>query len=154
MIERPQISKMNWNEKKRTQFIAIAFLLVLVIGYALFNSGEEFDLKFVDDTMVFFAPGQQDVVVRLGDIQSLTLTDSFETGEYISGVDSYQYKFGRWKNNDLGEYTLCAHTSVRSFIILKTKQGTVVLNEGSSAGTRDFYEALVTLLRTEGYIQG
>ncbi len=142
----------KWSQRKKTQMIAIIFLLVLVIGYALLNSGESFTINLEGDTLMFSYPEMTSVSVNLSDLESISLRSEFDTGEYVSGVDSFRYLFGTWRNDELGEYSLCAHSHVRTFIILKTHNGFVVFNEGSPAGTADFYYAFITLLEQEGYI--
>lgn len=134
------------SEGKRKVFSALAVILVVVL-VLLFRGDYGIALSFDND--VFTVDGPQGYVfsVPLEEIESVTVTESFDRGSCTEGGAKHGYSYGIWENAG-GEYQLCVMDKVERFIsIRQTDGGITVLNFESDESTENLYQLINDVLK-------
>lgn len=143
-------SKMSTAQRRNVLIVAIIF--VGVTAFSLFRGGKPMELAFNDDEMTITGPDGAPFVVTIPyqDIQSVSESGTLELGIQLEGLDTGRCRFGTWRNDAYGDYTLCASPRISSYIVLETADGVVAFNYESADSTHHLYLAFVDLLRDRG----
>lgn len=73
------------------------------------------------------------------DIESITYTKNIEIGNQTNGIGTFKLQAGDFKNDSYGKYRLYLYTHCKTYIVLETKNGIVVLNDNDTAKTLQLY---------------
>jgi hypothetical protein len=144
--------------RKFNRFLPALLVLGLMIyglihGFSPKSGGIEIDTG--GDSMIISGPDRSIVYrIKYGDIASMTLADSFERGQCVSGAGTKTYSYGTWTNDKFGDYSLCIQNKVRHCIIVETSYGVTVFNFESNNATDSFYTALIKLLQSHAAAAG
>ena len=155
-------------ENNKTDFIAAEkkrskqgiLLTILILGvftvYSLITGTAPLEIDVGDTEIVISAPGDVDysITVPFEHITDIYASEDFQPGEMLSGGETEDCRYGTWKNDAFGEYSLCVNTDAEAYLIIKTRDGAAVANLDSAENTSDFAEALRELLKEDGYLKG
>jgi hypothetical protein len=133
-----QISKKDFNRKRKIALLITLGILLIVTLYSYFNVKNDFSLAANKDSVTLTAPsGTSSIKVFYKDIQSIEIVEDFEPGTCISGEETSKYAYGTWKNDLLGEYTLMITKEITHCVIVKTMSQTIVFNYEKNKTTDD-----------------
>lgn len=88
-----------------------------------------------------------DYEIKTEEIEEVELTENFQTGTRTNGFSGANLLQGEFKNKEQGKYTLYAYKNCKTYIVLHTKKGDVVLNEKSEKETRELYHEIEKTLK-------
>lgn len=145
-------SPFKMSAAQRRSLLIAAVIFVGVTAFSLFRSGEPMELAFRDDEMTITGPEGAPFAVAIPyqDIRSVSESKAPDPGVCLEGLDTERCRFGVWRNDAYGDYTLCASPHISSYIVLKTADGVVAFNYENDDSTHHLYLALVDLLRDHG----
>lgn len=127
---------------KRYVTSALCLVLILFIASRV-KSMSACEIDFQRDQMIISGPdGTSPIVTEYQTIRSIALLDSYDAGEFVSGVSKHRLLFGRFRNDAYGEYDLCVNTSIPSAIEIRTNSGVLVFNHESDEVTVDLCDTL------------
>ena len=140
-----------WSTHRR-ELAAALILIVLFTLFTGYRKEQGVELQFGESQMTITGPGgaPAPIVLDYADIRAISQCTGLEIGTYESGLDTASCRFGTWRSNELGRYTLCAIPAVSEYMVLETAQGTVVFNYEDDDATVHLYPALVELLGSKG----
>jgi hypothetical protein len=139
----------NSDQKKRITRILGICVLVGIIVYLLLARRDSISVAVQGDYLSLSYSAGGTFEIKYKDIHSVTEIQDLELGNYVSGSQTNQFKFGVWKNSRFGEYDLCIYTNVTRYIVIETKDRTYVLNFESADATESLYKAFQELLQTK-----
>lgn len=93
------------------------------------------------------------VTVPFSELTDVALEQISDFGELTAGGNSAGYRWGTWKNEKWGSYTLCTSTKHSTCLVMITADATYVLNLPRKEDTRALYAALKEHLIRNGYVQ-
>lgn len=139
----------------KTRVINIIIIIALfVVGTVLAVSGNSYSVSpRADETSItIVGPQKYSFTVEYDKIESLELVDVFAPGEPVSGQEKFKYRWGTWKNPELGEYELATRSDIVPAIIIKTKDGKYyAFNLESAETTSQFADAMKDRLKEFGH---
>lgn len=122
-------------------FTVVVFCVVgilLVTGNVRVNSdGDSLNIK---------GSYWRDQSVRYDTIQSVSFTDSFKVGFRTNGLGSFKLQEGHFRNDTLGDYILYSYTKCKSYIVMETTSGFIVINAENRDATEKLYEEIESKL--------
>lgn len=128
---------------KRYITSAVCLVLILFIASRIQNISS-CEIDFQRDQMVISGPdGTDPIVIDYQVIRSITLLDSYNAGNPVSGIAKKRLLYGRFHNDTYGEYELCVVPSISSAIEIRTDTGIFVFNHESQEVTVDLCSSLV-----------
>lgn len=131
----------------------VVLLIVFVVVTFLIPNGSQRNLFTWEQTQLRITfPDETSQIIPYDSITAIFLVDAPEMGTCLSGEDGSNYRYGLWKNEVLGEYTLCAYKSFSSVIQLTTKAGIYWISYESAQTTEGLYQSIVQTLTQEGYV--
>jgi hypothetical protein len=132
----------------RRNLICLVVILVGFTLFSLFSGGGTPTCAFGETALTLTGPdeGSVPVVINYEEIRSLSLTDDLDLGTFVDGANTTNCQFGTWENEQFGQYTLCALPSVKTYLVMDTEDGIVVLNCESANTTSHLCEAIQGLL--------
>jgi len=139
------VKDINW----KTVLAVLAVAAAVVLAWRMIPTGPGLDLT--DETLALSHGKNQIASVPFGEIRGMSLSSEFDTGEMTEGERRGHYLTGSWKNNDLGNYTLCVNDQIEMYITVETDSSAVVFNYESAATTQGIFEMLKGALTDNGY---
>lgn len=134
---------MSKGKKKILSSLAVILVVVLVL---LFRGDYSIVLSFDNDIFTIDGPQGYVFSVPLEEIESVTMTESFDKGTCTEGGTKHGYSFGLWENGS-GEYQLCVTDKVERFLTVReTDGGITVLNFESDESTENLYQLINDVL--------
>jgi hypothetical protein len=135
--------------QKAVRILGICFLVGIVIYLLVTKNYDGISVAVKDDYLSLSYSSGDSFNIGYNDILSVTDTQDLLLGQYISGTETKNYKFGIWENSEFGEYNLCIYASVESYIVIKTSNEIFVFNFESADATDSFYKAFLELLQAK-----
>jgi len=143
--EENNVKNIDW----KAVLAVLAVVVAVILVWRLIPAGPGLDLT---DEILSLSQGKDQLAsIPFGEIRSMSLTDEFDTGETAGGERKGHYLTGGWKNDDLGDYTLCINDQIGMYIIVETDSSAVVFNYESAATTRGIFDMLQGALTDNGY---
>lgn len=136
--ESPQAQKLT---KKTRKFVWIITGIILVFTIGLTFTGDV-KVQPEGDSLQIEVSYWSDKTIPYEDIKSAQYEENIKTGERTNGLGSARLQAGHFRNKQFGNYLLYAYTKCDSFIVLKTTNGTVVINAKDESGTMKLYEQI------------
>jgi len=121
-------------------------LLISIFIYVMLQKTEGISVSVKDDDLSLSYSSADSFDISYKDILSVEETQNLDLGKYISGIDTKNYQFGVWENDEFGEYKLCVYAQVGQYIVMKTSKDVYVLNFESIDATDSFYKSFTVLL--------
>jgi hypothetical protein len=135
--------------QKTIRILGICLLVGILIYLLIAKKTEGISIAVKDDHLsLSFSSGDSFNIIYKG-ILSVTENQALDPGQYVSGTQEKNYRFGVWKNDEFGEYNLCIHANVIRYIVVKTSTATFVFNLESVDATDSFYKAFLELLQSK-----
>lgn len=88
-----------------------------------------------------------DYEIKTEEIEEIELTENFQAGTRTNGFSGANLLQGEFKNKEQGKYTLYVYKDCKTYIILHTKKGDVVINEKTEKKTRELYHEIEKTLK-------
>lgn len=133
----------KYNGMKTLAAIAITLLVIFVL--TIFGNIE---YKFDDTSVTAHTAMWLDKKVVFDEIDSVNVRTGIEYGRRISGFGSTKLKLGSHKNSEFGMYSLYVNTTCDSAIVLKMKDGSVVvINEKDETATEELYKEITDRIK-------
>ncbi len=123
-------------------------VLIIVIFFLFFrnNLNETVYVETLETVLYLKAYTGEELSVAYQDIQKITLYDTFEPGEQVSGSDNLRVRSGVWQNDTWGEYQLFDVKKIDGCIALETSDEVIVFNYESDSVTQQLFESLQEFL--------
>ena len=123
-------------------FLAAYYLITSLVGD--FSTSVKFD---TNDTITISGPRKTSVTVAYEDIDSIELVTLGDPGTAAGGGTSRSYYWGTWKNDEYGTYSLFVSKKSSEAILIKTKDGKVILfNQQDNPTTSNTFKLFEDLL--------
>jgi hypothetical protein len=134
--------------QKTIRVLGICLLVGILIYLLLAKKTQGISVAVKDDhlSLSYYSGDSFDIVFK--DILSVTENQALDPGQYVSGTQAKDFRFGVWKNDEFGEYNLCIYANVMRYIVVKTTTTTSVFNLESIDATDSFYKAFLDLLHS------
>lgn len=117
----------------------LVWLIVIIAAFTIFSmarGGTSVYLDFGEEQLNVTAPENYTYTVDYDDIANMELIEEFDPGTMISGDETRKYRWGTWKNDTWGEYTLCASKKIDNALVISLSNGeTLVINYESEDTT-------------------
>lgn len=120
-------------------------LMALMLGFAVRQSNNVVKVSFSDEAVKVTAT-KYSMTIAYADIESVQLMAWPEDlGEKVTdGYDDDIVRYGTWKNEAWGEYTVCADPDTSKCIVVHINDGrTLVFSRKDDATTKEIYETLL-----------
>lgn len=146
-VQRPR----KWNSAQWRNWIFILILIVCVTVFYGMKGSETVNFAFEEDGVTLTGPKDApfSVTIDYDDISSVSEITELDAGDKLTGVDTDRCRFGTWKNETWGEYTLCIIPKCADYIVFETADGVVVCNYENEDSTQHLYTAILELLETK-----
>lgn len=134
------------NNTKLTIGIVVFVAAISIITTITLVTG---DIKTTINDMKINIVGSywSDYALRIGNIEAVSLKEDINLGKRTNGMGSIKLSEGSFKNAEFGSYTLYAYNKCKSYIILDTTEGIVVINAETPESTKELYEKIVKQLK-------
>lgn len=130
----------------------LVLLVVFVVVTFLLPNGRQRNLFTWEETQLRITfPDETSRSISYDSLDAIVLVETPNFGVCLSGEDGGNYRYGLWKNDELGEYTLCAYRSFTRVIQLTTESETYWISYESEQTTEGLYRSIVQTLTQEGY---
>lgn len=129
--------------KRRSNIISIslAVLIMLVVGVLLFTGNVTINVQ--GESINIDASYWRDDSILLSDIRSVEYMEGLSVGRRTNGMGNYHLKEGHFKNQTFGKYILYSYNKCKSYVVLDTKDGIVVLNRKTAEETQKLYDEII-----------
>ena len=129
------------------------FLLLIFVAVTFIVPSKEHRNLFVwnDLDMVITCPDDTVYTIPYADITHIALVEGPDYGICTAGQNDGACRYGRWENDTLGEYILCAYKSFDLLIQINTKDGVYRISYESADTTTGLYNSITETLHAEGY---
>ena len=115
--------------------ILAAVAAMLFSGSITYTCGEE--------TLRIESTAASGLEVAYQDLDSIELREDFDMGQRVMGYGSFWLSMGFFQNDELGDYTLYAHNSCDTVILIRSGDKYLAINAGTPEETRALYETLL-----------
>jgi hypothetical protein len=133
-------------ERKRTYAIlgvslgvsaVVMVIVIIMIGSGSVNAEMDDERLHIDAPMVSVSIGYDEIF-------SLEVRENMDLGYRVSGFGGTKVLSGYFNNSEFGDYTLACYKDVKTYIVVKPKEGKmIVFNLDTAEGTLEFYRELV-----------
>ena len=128
---------------KKTAYISLAVLALLLIGTVLLMVTGNIEYRFGEDSFTVEADYWGDLTVAYSAVESVEYTESFPAGLRLNGFGSGRLHLGMFDSPEYGRYTCYCYTQNRSAVMLTVEGKLLVLNTIDEAGTLALYQQLM-----------
>lgn len=134
------------NNKKLVIGVVVFVAAILIITTITLVTG---DIKTTinDSEINIIGSYWSDYALSLDAIEDISLKDDINLGKRTNGMGSIKLSEGSFKNAEFGSYTLYVYNKCKSYIIIDTTEGMVVINAETPEATKELYEKIVTKLK-------
>ncbi len=137
------MGKRNW--------ILMAAILIIVTLISTLNKEGAVTLTYGEEALTVNGADGYSFQVAYDEITSIALEELPDLGTTVEGGSDASFRYGVWKNDTWGDYTLCLTTNVDTCIVLTLRDGSIyVFNYGDEDGTQVVYEDLPGVLAEYG----
>ncbi|MFA9376069.1 MAG: DUF3784 domain-containing protein [Lachnotalea sp.] len=124
--------------KKYTWVFTI--MIFCVVGALLVTGNVTVQLK--EDMIEINSSDWSDKTISYDEINSVSYTENITVGRRTNGIGSFKMQEGHFKNTQYGNYILYSYIKCKSYIVLETNSGMVVINAKDNHETKTLYEAI------------
>lgn len=123
--------------------VVVALVLVSTLNdlYRGRNNNNS-DISFTDEEIRFLDVDGAAVVIPYSQVLSLELLPTPDYGEADGGAIRNNTRLGIWNSGQLGRYLTHSSTAVSSCILIKTAEGSFVVNYENDRTTAQLFEEL------------
>lgn len=130
---------------KKTKVISTILLCAILLFTAIITFAGNINVEFEENEFTVSTACWQDLTVEYSLIESLSIKDDINVGIKSFGFNGARVLAGRYRNDQLGNYTLYSYTGAKSHIVIKTsKFGTLVISGKDNTETQSIYNELMS----------
>ncbi len=126
------------------------WLIVIVVAFMVFSNvrgGTSTYLDFGEDKLTVTAPENFNFSVNYDYVTNIELVNEFDPGTLVNGNETRKYRWGTWRNDVWGEYTLCSSIKIDNALVLSlANEETLVINYESEETTAALLELIDDLI--------
>ena len=131
-------SKGKWNAS-----IIPILILIILICYLFFSKSDSITMNGTDEGLLVKYGTEQSFVIKYSEISSVTIRNTIDVGQCISGVDKQGIHYGTYKNSEMGLYQAAFTENIPQYIVIKSDSQNYILNFENADSTKSLYEALL-----------
>ena len=141
------------NRSRKVQLISFAVLIILILGYTLWQGAGPGPMKiqWTETTFTITTPDDQTYSVPLDKLKKISFRSQWDPGKCIDGGEDNYNRYGIWNNDEFGDYRLYAAKGSSSVILMKTDMETIVFSYESDRTTKELYGSIIPMLEEMGY---
>ena len=130
--------------EKRARYLNLLIFVGIMIAVSALSSIflKDFAFQFQDDSMTITGPDKSICTVSYSGIQSIEVVESPDWGTCVDGNSSGSYRWGIWKNDVWGQYTMYTSTTADICILIRTDTQIIALSYESDEVTTGLMESL------------
>ncbi len=143
--EKIEIEALTKKQKENNQMAllaAVALIAVLLLLSWFYQGGITASLQVNETNFEICADDGTSYLIAYGEVTGVFYAENVEFGTCIEGTDSRSVRSGCWRNEDWGEYFLCADKSVNTCVVITTERDIFAFNCESDKTTKDISETL------------
>lgn len=141
----------NYNKEKawykNSHFYTSIISIVIVIGVGLTMFTGSVSIEFNDHSFTAKSFMASSITVEYKDINDVQYQQDVKLGSRTWGVGSFKIKVGHFKNDEFGQYQLYSYVNCHDYVVLKTKDSYIVLNDVDEEQTKIIYEKILDLIQ-------
>ena len=126
---------------KRLLPAAITVLTLAVVGILMFTGNINY--IFEDNALKIEASYTSGLTLSYEDMDTVTLREDFDIGSRVMGFGSARLSMGSFQNEELKDYTLYAHRTCDSMILIRSGNNWLAINAQTPEETQALYEILL-----------
>lgn len=130
------------NRNKKIERVSWIFCAVIFLLAGIFLTVGDINVTVNQDNIKMDGFFWNDYTVKMQDIQTVSFADDLDAGRRTSGFGSFKLLQGNFKNSSFGNYTLYAYTKCKSYVVLETSKGIVMINARTGEETKALYEEI------------
>ena len=132
---------MRNNSKKMQAYSGIFTVIVLFIVAIIMFTGKV-DIKTNDSKIIIKTSYYSDDSIKFDEIEDIEYRENFKVGSKSAGYNSYKLDMGRFKNSEFNYYTIYINRKCKAYIVITTKDDTIVINEQTVSDTKKLFEKI------------
>lgn len=140
------VNKKSDNNRSNNLRMYLSIICVVIIVYSIFArnvADSSSGIRITPRGIRLFGPEEmEDMFVSFDDLISAETITSIDYGEKINGVDTSDYCYGTWRNEEYGEYGLCIRPKIHTYVLAQTSDGTYVFNAEGETTTEQIPQAI------------
>ncbi|MEG0570912.1 MAG: DUF3784 domain-containing protein [Oscillospiraceae bacterium] len=129
-------------EKKLSKPLAIVVTVLTCVIVVVMMFFGTVNIEFSDDSFTAKATACTSLTVKYSDITDISYIEELTIGRRTNGVSSARLQAGNFKNNEYGDYKLYSYTNSHDYIVIKTADSFILINDVDSAKTRELYSKI------------
>lgn len=146
-IVNEQFSELDQEMKRQRRYFSrnlwIAGLLLIGICVYFFFSTPGVSIRLSETEMTLTIPDNESIPVLYQDITGVSLAETPDYGEAVTGERKQSYLYGMWRSDAWGTYTACVYEKTDCCVLIETTQGTVAVNYSGREETEALYQVLL-----------
>lgn len=132
---------------KGADFYTTMISIVVVIGVGIIMFTGSVSIEFFDNSLTAKSFMASSITVEYKDIENIQYKKDIELGSRTWGVGSFKIQAGNFKNDEFGKYKLYSYANCHDYVVIKTKDTYVVLNDVDEEKTKTTYEKIQQLIQ-------
>ncbi len=138
----PDIQETEEDQKraKRVEKGAWIFTIVILAAVGIFLSTGSVTVQTQKDALHITATYWKGMTIDYNNIESVEYVENLNLGQRNNGLGSFKLELGNFKNSSFGNYTLYSYMKCKSYVVLQTTEGMVVLNTKNAETTKNLYQ--------------
>ena len=140
--EKSELEKSVYNSVFMKVSLAITAAVLIVIGVIMFTGNIE--VHYGDSSFEIEASYWKDLEIKYDDIESIEYREGVPKGIRTDGFGSPRLSIGEFENDEFGRYIRYTYTKCDSYVVIKAKGETLVLNDSRDGdSSKEIYEKLL-----------
>ena len=140
-------TKNDYKQSNRSKVasITVSIISVAILACALILCSTGNVTIHYSDTDFFRveATYNEDLVIKYADIESVEYMEIADNAERVLGFGSFRLSVGWFKSEAFGNHTRYTYTKCDSYVVIKTKDKTIVINRPDATQTHGEYEEIL-----------
>ena len=136
------MSKKTSEEKRRAK-AGMMVTVVICAAVAVFLLTGDVHIQINEQKMEIRGSYWMAKEILLEDINHVEYRETMNVGRRTNGVGSFRLREGNFQNTEFGNYILYSYTGCKTFVVMETDKGIVVVNQKTEDETKALYEKLV-----------
>ena len=131
------------SEEKRKAKAGMMVTVVICAAVAVFLLTGDVHIQINEQKMEIQGSYWMAKEILLEDINHVEYRETMNVGRRTNGVGSFRLREGNFQNTEFGNYILYSYTGCKTFVVMETDKGIVVVNQKTEDETKALYEKLV-----------
>ena len=130
-------------KKALINWIVIAAVFLFAILFSRLFQGNTVVSRFTEEGLTLTGPESFNAAVTYSEMTEIGLKEEFDYGSAAGGSENSRCRYGAWKNEAYGAYTLAVRKETKKAIVIKAGERVVVFNAEDDQTTETLYEAIL-----------